>query len=284
MSSKRKKKRGKRRRRKTPQKRIGGGVFEEFKEREFMFTKNSWKFGKYRYRHIIQRLLVEFSTTALLALLFIWTYSFGYTGLGFFAFVYMAVVIAGFRFTGSFFNPTLTFGAIWVTESPHLGVYRTERIITGLSYIGVQLFGAFTAMILSGLLVPIPEYGMINFLTITPLTNGFKYGALQFVSMVTITLVFLSVSSPKSWNRGWLGFVMGSLILGLGVITGLNNGGYGLLNPALSIMTNIVNAIYTHNPLALFSAFMYFVVDMSAGFVAAMIYFYMDKSMSDVDE
>ncbi len=95
------------------------------------------------------------------------------------------------------------------------------------------------------------------------------------------------MSKKKNQNDNY-GLAIGFLNFGLAMIVGQFNGGYGMLNPAISVASNIVNAFpiptgFPWNPLALFSAFMYFVVDMSAGLIAGLLYYYIGGSMKQLE-
>lgn len=223
------------------------------------------------------RLLVELVGTAFLTTFFFWTFPFDFMGVIVFSLVLIGMIYSAKHISGGYFNPAFTLAAIICGNKRTLGNSFFERVVSGSLYIVAQFVGAFTSMFLTSLLFqsPAPELPALNVIMNPP--NAAVSSVLQFVSMLFMVIVFLSVMGHHQRKNMQSAIIIGLTYMGLGITLGQYDGGIGVLNPAISVTSNIVNAfpIFSPwNPLAFLSGVMFLGVEAAAAFFGGVFYHY----------
>jgi glycerol uptake facilitator-like aquaporin len=206
--------------------------------------------------------------------LFVWSYGLGNIGTIVFGLVLIGIIYMGRRYSGAYYNPALVFGAL-VNQREYLGDGTVERVIKAVLYKFVQYIGALGGIAFTSLILwrPPPPMDMLDFLGDE--IKAAQGLALQIVSMAVFTMVFLSVTSKHAAINDYYGIAIGFTWIGLCVILGEFDGtGIGLLNPAISVMTNVCRSIW--NAQTLLTAFVYFAVDTLGAFFGGLLYFYIN--------
>lgn len=263
---------------------IGGNIF--YNEGELYHASLYGKGDEERVSTVLKVSLV-FIMSALLGGMTIWSYEFDFIGVIVNGFILIGAIYLLYRFTGAHYNPAFTLGCIIAGRKEYLGKINANRLFMALRYKIAQFVGAGIGIFVTVAVLAdneAPAFASLNLIIDwAPALRGIL---IEFVAMTFFTLLFLSVTCKKFGKNDHFGITIGLVHIGLGIILGRYDGsGIATLNPAISVMSNFLNVFPLWSgdpwiPISLFSALMYYVVDMSAGLLGGLIYFVLKKETS----
>jgi len=237
----------------------------------------------YSWSNIFMKVLVEFVLKLVYATIFALTFNQGVYHIMVSAILFGGLMYAGFPLSGGFIDPMMVVGSFFAGQTDKLGKGWTEKIITGIGIILVNVlatgFGVMVVVLMDFNLPIAPTFPSAFFFTglfaefLGAIAKAFTFFVVTDKTFGTKKQYFAkgNVVHEEKVVRNHYGIAMAMVLFGIGFGIAPRSG--AVLDGALGFVPNVIFTIWTRDPSQLIYAFGYLGSEFLGTAIAAALYY-----------